>query len=288
MIHSSITTCVKGLLNEPKYRHLRDLHKVIKQSELTLVSLYATLTSLGSNQEAHVYRSKSGACVAFLSNYDAKYSVQVSFQNKPYDFPPWSINILPDCKTAVYNTAKSVHLLISMYRRILVGTVHGALDNSKLTYSGNVKLRADINKISNLIVSVGLLVNFLLPVSPMLAVGTEPLFGLNEGSRDLAKQKWSDKVGLKGESLSFHTLSGSFSVEWVQGSLVAQKQPLTWYKAIFNMPGGNEPLPLDMASMGKSQIWINGEGVGRHWPGYTAQDDCSKCNYAGTFNEKKC
>ncbi|PHT78445.1 Beta-galactosidase [Capsicum annuum] len=367
---------VKGLLNEPKYRHLRDLHKVIKQSELTLVSSYATLTSLGSNQEANVYRSKSGACVAFLSNYDAKYSVRVSFQNKPYDFPPWSINILPDCKTAVYNTARvrkpisikmmlacggmswqscneetptvndsdtlttnglwkqknvtrdsldylwymtdvnitsnegflkngkdpyltvmsaghvlhvfSVHLLISMYRRILVGTVHGALDNSKLTYSGNVKLRADINKISNLIVSVGLPVNFLLPVSPMLAVGTEPLFGLNEGSRDLAKQKWSDKVGLKGESLSLHTLSGSFSVEWVQGSLVAQKQPLTWYKAIFNSPGGNEPLPLDMVSMGKRQIWINGEGVGRHWPGYTAQGDCSKCNYAGTFNEKKC
>ncbi|KAM3233908.1 hypothetical protein P3L10_019267 [Capsicum annuum] len=152
------------------------------------------------------------------------------------------------------------------------GTVHGALDNSKLTYSGNVKLRADINKISNLIVSVG----------------PSTLSGLNEGSRDLAKQKWSDKVGLKGESLSLHTLSGSFSVEWVQGSLVAQKQPLTWYKAIFNSPGGNEPLPLDMVSMGKRQIWINGEGVGRHWPGYTAQGDCSKCNYAGTFNEKKC
>ncbi|PHU16279.1 putative xyloglucan endotransglucosylase/hydrolase protein 33 [Capsicum chinense] len=30
-------------------------------------------------------------------------------------------------------------------------------------------------------------------------------------------------AGLKGESLSLHTLSGSSSVEWVQGSLVAQK-----------------------------------------------------------------
>ena len=40
------------------------------------------------------------------------------------------------------------------------------------------------------------------------------------------------QVGLKGEDLSLHTLSGSSSVEWVQGSLLAQKQPLTWYKVI--------------------------------------------------------
>lgn len=38
------------------------------------------------------------------------------------------------------------------------------------------------------------------------------------------------QVGLKGESLSFHTSSGGSSVEWVEGSLLAQRQPLTWYK----------------------------------------------------------
>lgn len=38
------------------------------------------------------------------------------------------------------------------------------------------------------------------------------------------------QVGLKGEALSLHSLSGSPSVEWVEGSLVAQKQPLSWYK----------------------------------------------------------
>ncbi|KAF3679571.1 hypothetical protein FXO38_02699, partial [Capsicum annuum] len=48
------------------------------------------------------------------------------------------------------------------------------------------------------------------------------LSSLNVGSRDLAKKR-SYKVGLKGESLSLHTLSGSSSVDWVQGSLVAQK-----------------------------------------------------------------
>ncbi|PHT53289.1 hypothetical protein CQW23_07751 [Capsicum baccatum] len=39
-------------------------------------------------------------------------------------------------------------------------TVYGALDNPKLTYRGNVKLRASINKISLLSVSVGLSISF--------------------------------------------------------------------------------------------------------------------------------
>ncbi|KAK4727677.1 hypothetical protein R3W88_032594 [Solanum pinnatisectum] len=359
-----------GLLNEPKYGHLRDLHKAIKLSEPALVSSYATVTSLGSNQEAHVYRSKSGACAAFLSNYDSRYSVKVTFQNRPYDLPPWSISILPDCKTAVYNTARvnsqsssiemtpaggglswqsyneetptaddsdtlsanglweqknvtrdssdylwymtdvniasnegflkngkdpyltvmsAGHVLHVFVNGKLSGTVYGTLDNPKLTYSGNVKLRAGINKISLLSVSVGLPnVGVHYDTWNAGVLGPVTLSGLNEGSRNLAKQRWSYKVGLKGESLSLHSLSGSSSVEWTRGSLVAQKQPLTWYKATFNAPGGNEPLALDMASMGKGQIWINGEGVGRHWPGYIAQGDCSKCSYAGTFNEKKC
>lgn len=38
------------------------------------------------------------------------------------------------------------------------------------------------------------------------------------------------QVGLKGEALSLHSLSGSSSVEWIQGSLVTRRQPLTWYK----------------------------------------------------------
>ncbi|KAF3670915.1 hypothetical protein FXO38_06845 [Capsicum annuum] len=61
-------------------------------------------------------------------------------------------------------------------------------------------------------------------------LGSVTLSSLNVGSKDFAKQKWSYKVGLKGESLSLHTLSGSSSIEWVQGSLVAQKQSLPWYK----------------------------------------------------------
>nr|GMD41234.1 beta-galactosidase-like [Ipomoea batatas]GME18130.1 beta-galactosidase-like [Ipomoea batatas]GME18131.1 beta-galactosidase-like [Ipomoea batatas] len=94
---------------------------------------------------------------------------------------------------------------------------------------------------------------------------------------------------MKGELLSLNTVTGSSSVEWEDGPLLASKQPLTWYKATFDAPEGNDPLALDMSSMGKGEIWVNGEGVGRHWPGYTARGSCSsECNYAGTYNQKKC
>ena len=44
----------------------------------------------------------------------------------------------------------------------ITGTVYGGLDNPKLTFSGNVKLRAGINQISLLSVAVGLPVSYLL------------------------------------------------------------------------------------------------------------------------------
>ncbi|KAG8376142.1 hypothetical protein BUALT_Bualt09G0032500 [Buddleja alternifolia] len=359
-----------GLLNEPKWGHLRDLHKAIKQCEPALVSSYPTVTNPGKDQEIHVFKSKSGACSAFLSNYNPTYSTKLTFRNMQYDLPPWSISILPDCKTAVYNTARisskrseakmvpvsgglswqsykeeapsaddkntlvtqglleqinvtrdnsdylwyltqvniasnegflksgqwpslivmsAGHVLHVFINGQLSGTVYGGLKQPKLTYSGYVNLRAGINKISLLSVAVGL-PDYGVHYERWNAgvLGTVTLKGLNEGARDLTKHKWSYKAGLRGERLSLHSVSGSSSVEWVEGSLLAQKQPLTWYKTIFNAPRGNDPLAVDMMSMGKGEIWINGQSIGRHWPGYIAQGTCGRCNYAGTFNETKC
>ncbi|KAK8707102.1 hypothetical protein V6N13_058167 [Hibiscus sabdariffa] len=81
-------------LREPKWGHLRDLHRAIKLCEPALVSADPTVTSLGS------------ACAAFLANYDTKYSVNVTFGNAQYELPRWSISILPYCKTTVFNTAR--------------------------------------------------------------------------------------------------------------------------------------------------------------------------------------
>ncbi|OIT26841.1 PREDICTED: beta-galactosidase [Nicotiana attenuata] len=358
-----------GLLRQPKWGHLKDLHRAIKLCEPALVSADPTVTPLGNYQEARVFKSESGACAAFLANYNQHSFATVAFGNMHYNLPPWSISILPDCKNTVYNTARvgaqsaqmkmspvirgfswqsynedaafhedNTYTVVGLLEQInttrdvsdylwymtdveidptegflnsgnwpwltvfsaghalhvfvngqLAGTVYGSLENPKLTFSNGINLRAGVNKISLLSIAVG-----LPNVGPHFetwnagVLGPVSLSGLNEGTRDLTWQKWFYKVGLKGEALSLHSLSGSPSVEWVEGSLVAQKQPLSWYKTTFNAPAGNEPLALDMNTMGKGQVWINGQSLGRHWPGYKSSGNCSACNYTGWFDEKKC
>ncbi|KAL5082790.1 hypothetical protein RYX36_011211 [Vicia faba] len=95
-----------GLIRQPKYSHLKDLHKVIKRCEHALVSSVPTVTSLGTYQQAHVFSAGTAGCAAFLANYHVQSAATVVFNNKHYDLPPWSISILPDCKTSVFNTAK--------------------------------------------------------------------------------------------------------------------------------------------------------------------------------------
>lgn len=360
-----------GLLRQPKWGHLKDLHRAIKLCEPALVSANPVVTQLGNYEQAHVFKSKSGACAAFLANYNPNSYAKVSFGNMHYNLPPWSVSILPDCKNTVYNTARlgaqsatmkmtrvpihgglswqayneetasyeetsftvsglleqlnttrdasdylwymtdvkidsgeeflrrgnypvltvlsAGHALHVFINGQLAGTSYGSLEFPKLTFSKGVSLRAGINTITLLSIAVG-----LPNVGPHFetwnagVLGPVTLSGLNEGRRDLSWQKWSYKVGLKGEALSLHSLTGSSSVDWIQGSLVTRKQPLTWFKTSFDTPAGYAPLALDMGSMGKGQIWINGQSLGRHWPAYKATGSCGGCNYAGTFNEKKC
>ncbi|KAL4034727.1 hypothetical protein IC575_003393 [Cucumis melo] len=357
-----------GLIREPKWGHLRDLHKAIKSCEPALVSADPTSTWPGKNQEARVFKSRSGACAAFLANYDTSASVTVNFWNHPYDLPPWSISILPDCKTVAFNTAKigvkssqekmtsissfgwlsykeepasayatdtttkaglveqvsvtwdttdylwymtditidptegflksrkwplltinsAGHVLHVFINGQLSGTVYGSLKDPAVTFSKYVNLEKGVNKLSMLSATVGL-PNVGLHFDTWNAgvLGPVTLKGLNEGTRDMSKYKWSYKVGLRGEALNLYSDKGSNSVEWTKGSLV-QKQPLTWYKTTFNTPAGKEPLALDMSSMSKGQMWVNGQSIGRYFPGYIASGKCNKCSYTGTFTDDKC
>lgn len=108
--------------------------------------------------------------------------------------------------------------LISILRS---GLHHGSLETPQVTFSKKVKLRGGVNKISLQSVAVGLPVSFL--TFPMLlysfntlndtwlfdelqnigthfekwnlgVLGPVTLSGLNEGTRDLAKQNWTYKV----------------------------------------------------------------------------------------------
>ncbi|KAH6799540.1 hypothetical protein C2S51_036024 [Perilla frutescens var. frutescens] len=360
-----------GLIRQPKYGHLKELHRAVKLCEKALVSADPVVTSLGSLQQAHVYTSESGDCAAFLSNYDTKSVARVMFNNMHYNLPPWSISILPDCRNVVFNTAKvgvqtsqmemrptnkevfswetfnedltslddsSTFSAVGLLEQInvtrdatdylwyttsvdigssesflhggelptlivlstghalhvfvngqLSGSASGTRENRRFTFKGKVNLRAGSNKISLLSVAVGLPnIGGHYETWSTGVLGPVALLGLGRGKRDLSWAKWTYQVGLKGEAMNLVSPSSLSSVDWMQGSLIAQKQqPLTWHKAYFDAPDGDEPLALDMSSMGKGQVWVNGQSLGRYWTAYAA-GNCNGCSYTGSFRPPKC
>ncbi|MBA0745108.1 hypothetical protein Gogos_007698, partial [Gossypium gossypioides] len=95
-----------GQVRQPKWGHLRDVHKAIKLCEEALIATDPKISSLGPNLEAAVYKTGSGGCSAFLANIDTKSDATVNFNGNSYHLPAWSVSILPDCKNVVLNTAK--------------------------------------------------------------------------------------------------------------------------------------------------------------------------------------
>nr|GEX26776.1 beta-galactosidase 3-like [Tanacetum cinerariifolium] len=360
-----------GLIRQPKYGHLKELHKAIKQCEPALVSADLVISSLGNFQQAHVYSPKSRPCAAFLSNYNPNNAAKVMFNNKHYTLSPWSISILPDCDNVVFNTADvGVHstqmemsvsdskmlswetytedlttsdesstftatgLLeqINITRdtsdylwyttsvdvgssesflhggelpKLLVqssghalhvfingehsGSGFGSRKHRKVTYKENINLRAGSNKITLLSVAMGLPnIGGHYETWETGVLGPVALYGLDQGKQDLSWANWTYQVGLKGEAMNVISSKSMSSVNWTQTSLITQnQQPLTWHKTYFNVPKGDEPLALDMNSMGKGETWVNGQSIGRYWTIY-ANGDCQGCHYANTYRPLAC
>ncbi|KAH0691029.1 hypothetical protein KY289_018387 [Solanum tuberosum] len=242
------------LLRQPKWGQLKDLHRAMKLCEPALVPGDPAVTALGHQKEigaqsAQMKMTPVSRGLPWQSFNEGQHLMKTIDSREKF---------LRGGKWPWLTIMSAGHALHVFVNGQLAGTAYGSLEKPKLAFSKAVNLRA---------------------VS---------LSGLDEGKIDLTWQKWSYKVGLKGEALNLHSLSGSSSVKWVEGSLVAQRQPLTWYKSTFNAPAGNDPLASDLNTMGKGQVWINGQSLGRYWPGYKASGNCGACNYAGWFDEKKC
>ncbi|KAG9458938.1 hypothetical protein H6P81_003446 [Aristolochia fimbriata] len=94
-----------GMVNQPKWGHLKELHGVIKKSSETIIFGDHQNFSLGDQLEAYVFEGHSGGCVAFLSNRNKK-SATVNFRKRCYQHPARSVSILPDCKKVTFSSAK--------------------------------------------------------------------------------------------------------------------------------------------------------------------------------------
>ncbi|KAL3614665.1 Beta-galactosidase 3 [Castilleja foliolosa] len=181
------------------------------------------------------------------------------------------------------------HALYVHVNGVLVGSVFGTPENRKCTFKKTIKLQAGLNKIALLSVAVGLPnIGKNFELTSIGVLGPVALEGLSQGKWDLARETWTYQVGLKGESTNLASPNSLSSVEWTQSSIQEQTlPPLTWLRAYFDAPTGDEPVALDMSSMGKGQMWINGQSIGRYWP-KIANGSCTGCTYKGIYRYFKC
>lgn len=61
----------------------------------------------------------SGALGCFLTNKNDTLDATISFQGNSYFVPAWSVSVLPDCKTEVFNTAKVLSILCFINQSII-------------------------------------------------------------------------------------------------------------------------------------------------------------------------
>ncbi|XP_060198278.1 beta-galactosidase 16-like [Lycium barbarum] len=329
-----------GLIRQPKWGHLKELHAAVKLCSEAILSAFPTVQSLGPLQESYVFNGDSGACSAFLVNTDgSNKSVTVRFRNLTYQLPPKSISILPDCKTVAFNTAKvstqfntrtyrpvvkfdltekweqfqetipqfdattvrsetlleqtnttkdasdylwyttsleqdleeqqaklSVkslgHVLHAYVNGHLVGYGHGQFRNASFTVESTVALNKGKNQISLLSATVGLPDSGAHLERRGLGVRSVMIKD-SRGVKNFTHFSWGYQVGLLGEKLQIYTSEGAKSGNW--SSLGSSTQQLTWYKSIFHAPKSDDPIALNLGSMGKGEAWVNGQSIGRYW-----------------------
>ncbi|KAJ1703263.1 hypothetical protein LUZ63_003042 [Rhynchospora breviuscula] len=337
-----------GLVWQPTWAHLKELHAAIKQSSQSL--LYGTYSnfSLGFLKEAHVFQTKSD-CIAFLVNFNLHGKADVQFRNKNYQLPARSVIILSQCNKIIFNTAEvttqgstrsskvlqsfndaskwswtsdkipdfydgkftnklldqlsttkdatdylwyitrynstsegsnqvlhvesDAHVIHAFVNYKLVGKAHGNDQNPSATLDANFVPNKGENTISLLSVMVGSPDAGPHVERKYTGLHTVKVDGTEKHSNpiDLSNQVWSYMVGRYGEQYKIYSMEGSTRVQWRKDSLQnSRNQPLRWYKTIFDLPDGSDPVALNLTSMGKGEVWVNGESIGRYWVSFKA------------------
>ncbi|KAH7428540.1 hypothetical protein KP509_09G006100 [Ceratopteris richardii] len=366
-----------GLINQPKWGHLKDLHDTLHACERPLLHGTVQHSTQGHGIVTSVYKTKEDECCAFLSNKDDKFDKQVYFRGTPYQVPAWSVSLLPDCKTVAFNTAQVKHQttvmnmntveqkqvvpfygrekstftwesfkepigiwdankviiynglkdqmnttrdttdymwyitsvyssnisvgisqlsLRSLGHSLLIflngefkGHAFGSYEREKFQLQLPLKLKDGKNELAFLSTTVGLK-NFG-PFFDIAGTGIDGPVSLTQAKTkiDISKNQWKYQIGLLGEKLNLQSERMNLSTHWDANEELPISQPMIWYKTSFISPSGYDPVAINLESMGKGAVWVNGHGLGRYWSDYTASNlECEKCSYRGKYHAGKC
>ncbi|WCJ32211.1 Beta-galactosidase [Euphorbia peplus] len=143
-----------GNLRQPKWGHLKNLHEVLMSMEKIITYGDINTTDVEDSKTVSIY-SYNGKRICFFSNIDANNDKTLSFEGKNYTIPAWSVSILDDCKTQVYNTAKVTAPTAIMENKI-------EDPNVKLEWESRAEKALHINPDTGLIKGSSLATNQLL------------------------------------------------------------------------------------------------------------------------------
>nr|CAG30724.1 putative beta-galactosidase precursor [Hordeum vulgare] len=165
----------------------------------------------------------------------------------------------------VVQVKSTSHALMGFVNDAFAGNGRGSKKEKGFMFETPINLRIGINHLALLSSSMGMKDSGGELVEVKGGIQDCTIQGLNTGTLDLQVNGWGHKVKLEGEVKEIYTEKGMGAVKWVPATT---GRAVTWYKRYFDEPDGEDPVVLDMTSMGKGMIFVNGEGMGRYWPSY--------------------
>ncbi|XP_059647476.1 beta-galactosidase 13-like isoform X1 [Cornus florida] len=186
------------------------------------------------------------------------YSTSINFDIHDLPMRP---DILP-----VLQIANLGHAMAAFVNGEYIGFGHGSNIEKNFVFRKPINLKAGVNHISLLGMTVGFPDSGVYMEHRFAGVRDVQIKGMNAGNLDLTFNNWGHQVGVEGENLQIYTEEGSRKVQWTPAK--GGMQPVTWYKTYFDAPEGNNPVALQMTTMAKGMAWVNGKSIGRYWVSY--------------------
>ncbi|PNX94525.1 beta-galactosidase 16-like protein [Trifolium pratense] len=269
-----------GLVRQPKWGHLKELHAAIKSCSQPLLYGTQTTFNLGLQQKAYVFRS-STECAAFLENSGPR-DVTIKFLNIPYQLTRKSISILPGCKNVAFNTGKvtiqnSIREMKPQFR--FNSAEKWKVYTEAIPNFDDTSLRA--NRLLDQIATAKDTSDYMWYTFRLNhnSPNAQSVLSSAHGSHNYTSVAMEKNVnlvnGMNNISILSATVglpnSGAYLERKVAGlsKVKVQRRDFTnysWgYQTTFDAPEGNKPVVLNLGSMGKGLAWVNGQGIGRYW-----------------------
>ncbi|XP_030939177.1 beta-galactosidase 6-like isoform X3 [Quercus lobata] len=165
---------------------------------------------------------------------------------------------------AVLHVQSLAHVAHAFLNNIYIGSANGSFTTKNFTMDIPFMVKDGINNISILSVMVGLQDSGAFLERKKTGLTTVTIQGDNNKFYNLTNYEWGYKIGLLGEELQIYREENVGDVVWRESG-ISTNQTLTWYKIFFDAPKGDDPVALNLSSMGKGEAWVNGQSIGRYW-----------------------